>query len=31
MKTEFGSDYASVADVDFVAKYRASSYCGAVQ
>ena len=31
MVKKFGSDYASVADADFVAKYRASCYCGAVQ
>ncbi len=31
MGTEFGSNYASAADVNFVAKYRASCYCGAVR
>ncbi len=31
MKIEFGSDYASVADGHFVAKYRANCYCDAVQ
>jgi len=31
MKKEFGSNYASITDVDFTAKYRASCYCNAVQ
>ena len=31
MKKEFGSNYASIADVNFTAKYRASCYCNAVQ
>jgi hypothetical protein len=31
MEKEFGSDYASIADVNFKAKYRASCYCNAVQ
>ena len=31
MAREFGSDYASAADVNFAAKYHASCYCGAVQ
>jgi len=31
MKNEFGSEYASLADADFKAKYRARCYCNAVQ
>ena len=31
MKKEFGSNYASITDVNFKAKYRASCYCNAVQ
>ena len=31
MKKEFGSDYASISDVNFTVKYRASCYCNAVQ
>jgi len=31
MKKEFGSNYASIADVNFTAKYRASCFCDAVQ
>jgi hypothetical protein len=31
MKKEFGSNYASITDVNFTAKYRASCYCDAVQ
>jgi hypothetical protein len=31
MKKEYGSDYASITDVNFTAKYRARCYCGAVQ
>ena len=31
MKKEFGSNYASISDVNFKAKYRASCYCNAVQ
>jgi len=31
MKKEFGSNYASIKDVNFTAKYRASCYCNAVQ
>jgi len=31
MKSDFGLNYASVTDVHFVAKYRASCYCDAVQ
>ena len=31
MKKEFGSDYASVEDVNFNTKYRASCYCNTVQ
>ncbi|MDR4496408.1 MAG: hypothetical protein MRK02_00520 [Candidatus Scalindua sp.] len=31
MKREFGESYASVDDVSFTAKYRASCYCSAVE
>jgi len=31
MKKEFGSNYASITDVDFTAKYRASCFCDAIQ
>ena len=31
MKKEFGSNYASITDVNFTAKYRASCYCDSVQ
>jgi hypothetical protein len=31
MKKEFGSNYASISDVNFKAKYRASCFCNAVQ
>lgn len=31
MKKELGSNYASITDVNFTAKYRASCYCDAVQ
>ena len=31
MEKEFGSNYASIADINFKAKYRASCYCNAVQ
>ncbi len=31
MKKEFGSDYSSIADINFTAKYRASCYCETVQ
>jgi hypothetical protein len=30
-ENEFGSNYASITDVNFTAKYRASCYCDAVQ
>jgi hypothetical protein len=31
MEKEFGPEYASVADANFIVKYRASCYCKAVQ
>ena len=31
MKKEFGPHYASIADPDFIPKYRARCHCGAVQ
>ncbi len=31
MKKEFGPDYASMTDVNFTAKYRASCFCDAIQ
>ena len=31
MKKEFGTDYASIADVNFKTKYRANCYCSTVQ
>ena len=31
MKKEFGSNYASIEDDDFTARYRASCYCNTVQ
>ena len=31
MEKEFGPEYASVKDASFIAKYRASCYCKAVQ
>lgn len=31
MKNEFGSAYASINNVNFIAKYRASCFCNAVQ
>jgi hypothetical protein len=31
MKNEIGSNYASISDVNFKVKYRASCYCNTVQ
>ena len=31
MKKEFGLNYASITDVNFTAKYRASCHCGGIQ
>jgi hypothetical protein len=31
MKKEFGEKYASITDVSFTAKYRASCFCNAVE
>ena len=31
MKKEFGTDYASITDVNFKTKYRANCYCNTVQ
>jgi len=31
MKKEFGENYASVADINFTAKYKASCFCNAVK
>ncbi len=31
MKREFGEEYASITDVSFTAKYRASCFCNAVE